>query len=158
MISQRTLLHYSKNYNAKNKQGWTALQYAARAGNNDILNILLDFGGKVNSRIKGPAVDYRFSGNTPLINAARFGKAKTVSVLLARGANVNMASASKNTALMEGARSGSLRIVAELLEHGADKNAKNDKNCTAECVVWHNSPRNAPRKRISNFIRNYRGY
>ena len=43
----RTLLHYSKNYRARNKQGWTPLQLAARAGNNDILSILLDLSWKL---------------------------------------------------------------------------------------------------------------
>ena len=46
----RTLLHYTKDFNIQNNYGWTALHYAAMFANNDILNIILDLGGDINSK------------------------------------------------------------------------------------------------------------
>ena len=142
----RTLLHYTKDFKAKNKQGWSALDYAACAANFDIMNIIIDLGGDVNSSTDN-------FGFTPLISAALYGKNTTVSKLIAMGANVNIGTVNGVTALMSAAQYGHLSIVAELLEHGAIKHAMDIYGWTAESVAhMHN------RHNVANFIRNYRVY
>ena len=140
----RTLLHYYVDFNAKNRQGWTALDYAAVA-NFDIMNIIIDLGGDVNSRSEN-------FGHTPLISAALYGKNATVSKLIARGADVNLAKVSGETPLMAAAQYGHLSIVSELLEHGAYKNTRLSNGHTAESIARLHSRHN-----VANFIRNYRG-
>ena len=152
----RTLLHYTKDFNAQNKHGWSALHYAARVGNTDILNILLDIGGDVNTKNKGLPASFRSVGFTPLMTAAYAAKNTTASILIARGAHLDTAATAayfyRYTALMLAAIRGSMSIVAELLDHGADKHLTGN-GWTAEMFASNNGHPD-----IANFIRNYRGY
>lgn len=67
---------------AVNRPGWTALHYAAAAGDKDIAGLLLKRGAKID------AVSPRASGSfTPLMMAAREGKEDTALYLLKQGAN-----------------------------------------------------------------------
>ena len=147
----RTLLHYTKDFNAQNKHGWSALHYAARVGNTDILNILLDIGGDVDAKNGSPA---SFAGYTPLITAARAGKNTTASILISRGAHLDTAEPLyRQTALIWAASRGSMSIVAELLDHGADKHLIDIYGRIAEYYASVTG-----RQDIAYFIRNYRGY
>jgi len=67
---------------AVNRPGWTALHYAAAAGDNDIAGLLIKRGANID------AVSPRASGGfTPLMMAAREGKEETALYLLKQGAN-----------------------------------------------------------------------
>lgn len=62
---------------------------------------------------------------TILMEAAVRGNLRIMSLLLERGANVNMADKDGWTALMGATVQGRMESVKLLLEHGADVNAKN---------------------------------
>ena len=142
----RALLHYYADFNTKNRQGWSALDYAAIGANFDILNIMIDLGGDVNSKTGN-------YGSTPLMSAALYGHNTTVSKLIAKGADVNIIGTPVGyTALMYAANNGNLGIIAELLDHGAYKSTRTLYGRTAEDVARMNGRHN-----VANFIRNYRG-
>ena len=86
---------------------------AARAGNAELVTLLLAHGADVNSRDQ--------SGWTPLMRAAMKGHVEAVRVLLNHGAEVN---AQENgeawTALHWATARGHADVVALLLSHGAD--------------------------------------
>jgi hypothetical protein len=67
---------------AINRSNWTALHYAAAAGNNEIVQTLLDRGADINAR--SPNL------TTPLMIAAYEGYFPTVQLLLERGADVTL--------------------------------------------------------------------
>jgi len=140
----RTLIHYTRDLNLRNKQGWSALHWAASMGNNDLLKIILDFGGDVNSMSE----DFSF---TPLMIAASTGADTTASILIARGASVDQRTVNGNTALIFAASGGQMSSVALLLEHGADKHKNSNGGLTAEDNARENNHDD-----VANFIRNYR--
>lgn len=104
--------------------GSSPLMAAARKGNLDIFNTLLEHNPNVN------VVSIR-SKDTALICAARKGCLDMVKALLKRDANVNAVSSEGNTALILAARKGRLDIVKALLEHNPDFTVSNDCGMTA---------------------------
>ncbi len=85
---------------------------------------LLDQGADVNTEISGDS--------TALMFAAQNGYTKTVSVLLARGANVNaVKKPTVGTALIFATQNGHAEIVTELLAQGADIEARTSTGVTA---------------------------
>ena len=84
---------------AVNRPGWTALHYAAAAGDNGIAGLLLQHGANID------AVSPRASGSyTPLMLAAREGKEDTALFLLERGANPRLKNGEGLTAAQIAAR------------------------------------------------------
>jgi ankyrin repeat protein len=70
---------------------------------------------------KGMDLDHHdFTGNTPLIYAARYARLDLVQFLLRHGADVNASTHWGTTALKEAVRKGSLPVVQILLDAGAD--------------------------------------
>lgn len=70
---------------------------------------------------RGLDVDHHdFTGNTPLIYAARYARAEMVNYLLAKGADVNASTHWGTTALKEAVRKGSREVTQALLDAGAD--------------------------------------
>lgn len=70
---------------------------------------------------KGMDLDHHdFTGNTPLIYAARYARVPLVEFLLRHGADVNAYTHWGTTALIEAVRKGSLPVVRDLLDAGAD--------------------------------------
>jgi ankyrin repeat protein len=98
------------NPNAKNREGQTALQFAARAGRVPVVKVLLGNGADVN-----PALPW----------ATAYGQAEVVSLLMGK----RPSQAAVNIALQSAAREGHTRIVETLLDSGADVNA-NDEDFT----------------------------
>ena len=71
------------------------------------------------------------NGKSPLLLAAREGRAKAVAALIQAGSQVNTADHSAHTPLMHAAYRGHLEIVELLLKGGAEVNAKDRYHRTA---------------------------
>ena len=95
--------------NALNEKGESVLMMAALKGNVELCETLIKRGAQVNKE-----------GWTPLHYAATGPEPKTVSLLLARGAELESESPNKNTALMMAVRYGPEASVDLLLAQGAD--------------------------------------
>ena len=94
---------------AVNRPGWTALHYAAAAGDNAIAGLLLQRGAQVD------AVSPRASGSyTPLMMAAREGKEDTAVFLLKHGANPKLKNGEGLTAAEIAARADHASVAKAL--------------------------------------------
>jgi ankyrin repeat protein len=113
--------------NACQGDGSTALHWAARADNLEVVSLLLRSGARVNA-----AND---DGATALYLACVNRSASMVERLLADGADANSKLPNGETAVMTCARTGEVRAVKALLVHGADVKAKESShNQTA--LMW----------------------
>jgi ankyrin repeat protein len=96
--------------------GTTALHWAVRADDVDMVRLLLSAGADASAATR--------EGITPLSLAAVNGSTRVTSVLLEAGANVNAVLPEGETILMTAARTGQPDVVDMLLAHGADLNAR----------------------------------
>ena len=112
------LLKEGADVNAKNSEGYTALELASRNGHTEIVSMLLEKGADVNAKTN--------EGITALIRASEKGHTETVARLLEKGADVNAKDSDGWTALMWASRNGHTETVTILLEEGADVNAKDN--------------------------------
>lgn len=113
----RVLLGLGAHPNLPEKDGTTALHYAAKSGNADMLDALLE-----HPRI---IVDARDEDSvTPLMTAARYGHAHAIEKLAAKKADVAAEDRHSKTALMTAAHADKPDAVRALLKHGAQPNAK----------------------------------
>ena len=81
---------------------------------------------------KGMDLDHSdFTGNTPLIYAARYARVALVEYLLRHGADVNAYTHWGTTALIEAVRKGSRVVVKDLLNAGANVNQFDNKHESA---------------------------
>lgn len=118
----RTLLANGAAANQKDKNGYTALMYAARNGDVETMKALIDAGADVNMR------DCAVNGWTPLIHAIHKSNNQAVYLLLERGADVNIKAERCDvgvvkdgpTALMFAAGYDDDVLVRALLARGAD--------------------------------------
>jgi ankyrin repeat protein len=95
-----------------------ALHYAAELGDIDILTLLLNSGGSIESEA--------ISGETPLCYAAEFQRHDVMEFLIQRGANPNaQARGTKTTPLHHAASTNDATGVAILLSAGANVHAPN---------------------------------
>ena len=90
---------------------YAPIHWAIKAGNSDLLKLLLTNGAVVN-----PVVD---EDRIPLILAAEVGDAAIVELLFEHGARANVATVFKKTAMHVACRNGSTAIVKLLLAQGA---------------------------------------
>lgn len=86
---------------------WTPLQIAAKAGNGEIVELLLDFGAGVNAKSK--------NGNTAIHLAAAEGHAAVTQVLLAKGADPSITCEGKTP--LDVALHEKQQAVAQLLQN-----------------------------------------
>lgn len=103
---------------ARHTMGWTALHFAAFAGNLETARLLIDRGAEVDARAKN-----RFD-NTPLQVALLTEQEKLAELLIAKGADARAKQADGFTALHEAALFGNERLITMLLAAGADVGAK----------------------------------
>lgn len=108
----------------KNKEGDTALSLAKKAGLGYIAQLL----EKAASGASVPPPDPSLH---PLFKAVKEGRLDQVKALIAKGADVNIRTATGSTPLMYAADGNQLAIARFLLKLGADVNAKNGTNNTA---------------------------
>jgi ankyrin repeat protein len=107
--------------NAPQGDGVTALHWAARQGDADLVTALVAAGAKVR-------VDTRLGAYTPLHLAAERGSAPIVKALVKAGAIVDAKTSTGATPLMFAAASGDTGAIAALLDGGASVNAaENDR-------------------------------
>jgi ankyrin repeat protein len=114
----RFLLAQGASADAPDDRGWTGLMYAAHAGDEKTVTLLLRHGAQVNARNK--------AGVTPLILAAlsQNDPSEIVGLLLRRGAAVNARDHTGGSALNYAVDAGNRASVRALLRAGAQTNMR----------------------------------
>ena len=109
-----TLIEEGVDVNAKEKDGWTALMYAA-GGSLNIVKLLIESGANVNMKDE--------NGWTALMEAAKHDFDTVIpKLLIKKGANVNEKTTDSWTALMIAAEEYSYNVIKLLIEKGANLN------------------------------------
>jgi ankyrin repeat protein len=111
-----TLIKQGADVNAPQGDGVTALHWAARHGDADLVTALVAAGANARAGTQ-------FGAYTPLHLAAERGSAPIVQALLAAGAVVDAKTATGATPLMFAAAAGDTATMAALFDKGADVNA-----------------------------------
>ena len=134
----RLLLEHDADLDAKEgAHGQTALMWAVAQRHPAVVRVLLEQGASVHDRSNAYPQVVSSAGNadprgvfevmqggyTPLLFAARQGDVDSARLLLAAGADVNVAAASGTSALVVAAHSGHGDLAALFLEAGADPGA-----------------------------------
>lgn len=119
----KVLLEAGADVKAVNSYGSTTLHLAATASTVDIIDIivaLLDAGADINARNK--------NDQTPLHYASQASNPEVITLLVDRGANVNMQDSKGNTPLINAVRGENAKpeVVSFLLDKGADVNIKDE--------------------------------
>jgi ankyrin repeat protein len=91
---------------AVNRAGWAPLHYAAAAGDNEIVQMLLDKSAQLDARSP--------NGTTPIMMAARGGHILTVKLLLDAGADATLKNQQGMTAIDFARQAGDKQIVEGL--------------------------------------------
>lgn len=103
--------------NSKDKNGRTALHYAAMLGKLDALTILIEKGADIETQDN--------DGNTALYLAVMLGKLDAAKTLVEKGALIEIRDKDGNTALHIAAENGQLAVVQYLLSQKANKKSLN---------------------------------
>ncbi|CAI8050722.1 Putative ankyrin repeat protein MM_0045, partial [Geodia barretti] len=112
-----SLITAGVNVNVFDRDGDSALMWAARKGRTEVVSLLLEAGANTNLQNK--------IGFSPLMFAARKGGTEVVSLLLEAGANTNLQNKSGYSALMMAAVYGRTEVVSLLQEAGANTDLQN---------------------------------
>jgi ankyrin repeat protein len=112
----RTLVTGGEDVNAAQGDGMTALHWAARRGDTELVSMLLAAGANVRATT-------RLGGYTPLLMAAEMGNAGAIDALIGAGADAKAATANGVTPLMLASAAGLPGAITSLIAHGADVNA-----------------------------------
>eukprot|EP00054_Salpingoeca_dolichothecata_P014030 m.78664 g.78664 ORF g.78664 m.78664 type:complete len:615 (+) comp20781_c0_seq3:138-1982(+) len=109
----RNHLRLSGDVNALNKEGWTALIYAAYVGHDTVVNLLIEE-GKVDVNRASAA------NTTPLMWAATSGNESVAYFLIQNGAKIDLTNDRGWTALMHAAERGHHTVIKLLLDNNAN--------------------------------------
>ena len=101
--------------NAKGKDSFSLLHFAARHGHAEVAKLLIEHGADVNDR-------NRYVYTTPLHEAAANGHAAVAKLLLEHGARTDVTSYGHETPFDMAVANGHAGIVGLFIEHGADVN------------------------------------
>ena len=112
----RALLAGGADVNARGKDGFTPLHFAAGSGDVAAIRALLAGGANVDARGK--------DRSTPLHGAVLSGDAAAIRALLAGGADVDARAKDESTPLHQAARFGEMASIRALLAGGADADAR----------------------------------
>jgi uncharacterized protein len=112
----RALLTGGDDVNAAQGDGMTALHWAARHGDVDLIKMLLAAGANVKATT-------RLANYTPLLMASEIGSAAAIDALIGAGADPKGTTASGVTPLMFASAAGQADAVKTLVARGADVNA-----------------------------------
>lgn len=147
----KTALAAKVDVNARNKDGYSPIMFAANKGNMAVLQMLLDRGAKVNVQ--------EAEGYTPLMMAAWHSHLDALRLLLKKGAKQSLYHNKGRTTLMIAAWKGSPDILAELLRSPYEINRQDKEGFTALMfAVLANSPEKVSlllSKGANRAIRNY---
>jgi ankyrin repeat protein len=113
----RALISQHADVNLAQGDGMSALHWAARRGQTEMVTALLDAGAT-------PMAATRLGGYTPLHLASQEGHDAAVRALLAKGADAAAKTTTGAVPLHFAAASGNVAVISALLEKGADPNAK----------------------------------
>jgi ankyrin repeat protein len=112
------LVRHGANVNARSKNGFAAISFAAQQGDADSIGTLLEAGANVND--VAPK-----SGLTPILIATAMGRTKAAVLLLDKGADPNVVAANGFAPLhLAAKRKGAVTIVSALLAHDAKPNVR----------------------------------
>ena len=131
----RYLLDHGADAKTANKQGTTALHYAAASGDLDMVTLLLERGAAVNAQAQ--------EGTAPLARAAVGGDFAMVALMLERGADPNLVGGVFHSSLEAAVLRGDTRIVEALLKADADVNRVGYGDYTPlmwACYSWNAKP------------------
>lgn len=124
-LSFLTLLDNGVNIFSTTEFGVNVLHLAAAGGAKDIVEIALERGISIDSKVESG------KGLSALLFAARMGYAEIVSLLLDKGSRVDIADKDGNSALSHAASHGHESVVRVLLENSAAVALKNSEGWTA---------------------------
>jgi len=131
----RALVATKADVNAPQKDGSTALHWAAHRGNAELINLLIRSGANVKAATR--------EGVTPLWLASVNGDATAVGALLEGGADPNEKLPLGRTPLMIASRTGNVAAMTALLDKGADPNAREALRGTTP-LMWAADEAHAP--------------
>jgi ankyrin repeat protein len=132
----RGTLSLGEEMDGKDTRGFTALDWAARAGQTEAIAELTRAGADPDFRDSGP------NGWTPLLHAVHKNQLGSVRALIAAGAGPNERGENGLTPLMLAAAQGEPEIVEELLKAGANPRLRGPLRWTAlEQAVTGGNPR-----------------
>ena len=123
----------SEDVNQIDPNGRSALMFASRAGNVELVNLLLTKDANINQADK--------SGVTALMLASIAGNVEIVNLLLTKHANINKADNSGVTALMLASQAGNVEVIKLLLKSGAEVNQADSEGNTP--IMYTKNIRNA---------------
>jgi ankyrin repeat protein len=123
----RALVSRGADVNTPQRDGMTALHWAAYFDNREMAHLLLQAGARANAANR--------YGVTPLSLACTNGNGAMVEALLKAGADANLALPGGETPLMTAARSGSAAAVNALLSHGARVETKDERRAQT-ALMW----------------------
>lgn len=133
----RLLIENGADVNHSDSNGWTALHHACDSGKTKFVELLLKNGANPNAVTKVTFVEpFDAPGETPLHMAIGGESALVVvELLIANGANVNVASQRGETPLHRAAKYYDKDVVRALIEHGAALNAEDKDGNTPLAVA-----------------------